>query len=86
MRPAAALCFCPGLFKTSQGAQPTGANFYRNLPSNNRGRWGIYAILLANSGCLLPMFVCSFTDMKLGVPNSRTSYDRRETKSFILPN
>lgn len=73
---AASLSFCPGLFDTIQAADPPAVSFFRNLPSDSHGRWGIYAPVLEKPGAVPLIYIGSGTDSKRGVPARWVAYDR----------
>lgn len=82
---AASLSFCSGLYEASQLAHPPAVSFFRNLPSNGRGHWAVYALVLEMSGAMPLIYIGSGTNMKRGVPARWIVYDKPDTYKDILP-
>lgn len=82
---AVSLSFRPGLFEAIQAARPPDVSFFRNLPSDSRRRWAVYALVLEKSGAVPLIYIGSGTDMTRGVPARWTVHDRPDANRQELP-
>lgn len=72
----ASLCFCPGLFDAVQAASPPSIEFFKGLPTNDRKRWAVYAIVLEKSGAIPLVYIGSGTNALYGVSARWGFYNR----------
>ncbi|KFY92389.1 hypothetical protein V498_04989 [Pseudogymnoascus sp. VKM F-4517 (FW-2822)] len=78
---AAPLQFCPGLLEAMNAPSPPPPDFFKSLPSNGRGKWGVYALVLEKAGFEPLVYIGSGTNADSGVRSRWSSYDRRN----VLP-
>lgn len=82
---AASLYFCPGLFEAIQVAAPPSMNFFRNLPTDVKGRWAIYVLVPEKQGCVDFIYIGSGTEMKAGVLARWRVYNNPDKHKDRLP-
>lgn len=61
------ITFAPGLLDVLRSATPPTIAFFKALPSNARGLWGVYLILLEKSGCRPRIYIGSGTGSQGGL-------------------
>jgi hypothetical protein len=73
---AASLFFCPGLFEVIGAVNPPPLSFFKGLPSDSVGIWGIYVVVLEKKACIPLIYAGSGTASKSGVRGRFGEYNR----------
>jgi rubrerythrin len=72
----ASLSFCPGLMDAAQSASPPALSWYKQLPSDHRGKWGVYVLVFEKEDQVPLLYCGSASDTRYGVASRWWTYDR----------
>ena len=73
---SASLSFCPGLLEVIQAASPPTLSWWKALPDNHHGRWGVYALVFEKKGCRPLIYIGSGSESLTGLTSRWALYDR----------
>jgi len=73
---SASLSFCPGLLEAIQATAPPTLSWWKSLPDDHRGQWGVYALVFEKKGCEPYIYTGSATDSRRGVTARWAVYDK----------
>jgi hypothetical protein len=77
---AASLTFCPGLIEVLDAAAPPTVAWFKQLPSDCRGKWGVYVLVMEKMKCKARLYCGSATDSDGGIVTRWALYDRHNLK------
>lgn len=77
---AASLTFCPGLLDVLQSAAPPTVDWFKRLPADYKGKWGVYVLVMEKRGCKSRLYCGSATDSDGGIGSRWALYDRHNIK------
>jgi len=72
------LTFATGLLDMLQSDCPPSIDYFKGLPSDGKGFWGVYALVLEKPGCPPLLYIGSGTSYTGGVHRRFTQYQRHE--------
>jgi hypothetical protein len=79
------LSFAPGLFAVLQASVPPTIDFFRRLPTYQKGCWGIYAIVLEKRDCRPRLYIGSATSVGTPSTNGLQSRLKQYDDGFNVP-
>ena len=79
------ILFAPGLLEAVRAPEPPTVDFFQNLPTDARGLWGVYALVLEQPGCEVLIYIGSGTDAEGGIPRRWRHYDKPDAYRYMLP-
>lgn len=77
----AQVSFAPGLFEVMTSTNPPDISFFKTLPTDVEGRWGIYVITLERPNHKPRIYIGSRTSRERGTKNRFHQYDIE----YLLP-
>ncbi|KAJ8108984.1 hypothetical protein OPT61_g7790 [Boeremia exigua] len=77
---AASLTFCPGLLEALNAKSPPSVSWFKSLPDDYRGKWGVYVLVFEKHGLLPHLYCGSATDSDDGISSRWMLYDRHNIK------
>ncbi|KAK5126385.1 hypothetical protein LTR85_010621 [Meristemomyces frigidus] len=69
------LIFAPGLFDVLMAATPPSVAYFKSLPTEDKKRWGVYALVLEKVGRRPKIYIGSGTSQRQGVRSRLRQYD-----------
>lgn len=73
---SASLSFCPGLLEATQAAAPPTLSWWKSLPSDYLGRWGVYALVFEKRGSQPYIYTGEASECRYGVAPRWALYDK----------
>jgi hypothetical protein len=73
---SASLSFCPGLLDAIQATAPPTLSWWKSLPDDRNGRWGVYAIVMEKPCHIPKIYVGSGTKAKTGLHARWQQYEQ----------
>lgn len=76
----ASLTFCPGLQEALDGESPPEVSWFKHLPADYKGKWGVYVLVFKKDDYVPHLYCGSATDSRLGISSRWALYDKHNIR------